>query len=351
MQDIDFDEIDRAVSSITSTNAEGGATDTPSVAPTPATVDSPAVRRSSGRFMDVVHPSSDMRPPVPPRPAAPFAPTLHREEVPERSETVESRPEPATVSSSAFHWPDPIEAMTPVTEPAPAPAPVDATPSVESAPTPVPTPDLASVSTNDETASSLESPFLTDAKVEKRPLGAFSGADADLPLIEDPMPPFADQTVPSPIDTPVETPETPAIPDVPVASEVDLDVPATATSTADLHELHEDVLSLDGHGQDVLQPESSSPTLDVPTAQVPTASVATDIPTGPTSITQQYKEQPQVTNEPAGSIFDTEAYHQPLTHATKKHSGVLVAVWVIALILIGAGVGAGIYFVVLPLLG
>lgn len=348
MQDIDFDEIDRAVSSITSTNTETGTSDASlsPAAPAPVAVDSPAVRRSGGRFMDVVHPSSDMRPPVSPRPAAPFAPTLHREEVPERSETVESRPEPAAVSSSAFHWPDSIEAMTPAPEP--APAPVDATPSVESAPTPLSTPDLASVSTNDETANSLESPFLTDAKVEKRPLGAFSSADTDLPLIEDPIP--ADQVqapavpaqtateapVEAPAETPAETPavtssdapaETPAIPEAPATPEIDLDTVAMtpATSTEDLHELHQDVLSLDGHGQEV--------------------------PVGPTSITQQYKEQPQIANEPAGSIFDTEAYHQPLTHTAKKHSGALIAVWIVALILVGAGVGAGIYFVVLPLLG
>ena len=78
MKDLDFDELDRAVNSAINPQpaapaepvAEPPAPETePAVepvteppAPTPVVSSpSPAARRSSGRFMDVVHPSSDMR--------------------------------------------------------------------------------------------------------------------------------------------------------------------------------------------------------------------------------------------------------------------------------------------------
>lgn len=290
MQDIDFDEIDRAVSSVTD---RGTDTRTPSAVP------SPAARRSSGRFMDVVHPSSDMRL------GGPSAPSLHREDVVavERTE-VASRPEPAAISSSAFHWPDPVEVA--------APAPI--------------IPEAPSIP---EEAAPLESPFLTDAKVEKRPLGTFStnDSDADLQLIEDFPVPTMSTSVPEEQKPEEETPAPEIIPE----------------TTAEIpRELHADVLMLDTHSTDEAVPE--------PLAAGSSASTEA-ILTGPTSITQQYKEQPSTVSQPSGSIYDTEAYHQPLTHPAKKHSSALIIIWIVALILVGGGIGVGVYFVVLPMLG
>jgi len=317
MQDIDFDEIDRAVSSVTNPTTEI-TTPTPpvseSVAPvtapaldpiaprteTPVTA-SPAARRSSGRFMDVVHPSSDMRP------KAPSAPSLHREEIP-REPIVAERPAPVTTASSAFHWPDttpsvssfkaPEPIVEPVIAPAPVPEPVVAAPVIEEAP-----------------LAPLESPFLTDAKVEKRPLGAFSPTESDLPLLED----FN--------DTPTATPEPVVVEEAPVAE------------VSDVPDVEEEELLLEAHTQtsEVAQP------IDAP------APIA-DVPAGPTSIVQQYKEQPATEAQASGSIYDTEAYHQALVHQPKKNSGALVIVWIAALILVGGGIGAAVYFFVLPLL-
>jgi hypothetical protein len=178
----------------------------------------------------------------------------------------------------------------------------------------------------------LESPFLTDAKVEKRPLGAFSGADADLALIEDPIPVSANATpVPEEVPPPVEEP----------AHEEHDEVP---------HELHPDLLALDGHSQNEKQAADPLPQATIPSDSTPSSAVE-DIPVGPTSITQQYKEQPSSDTGQSGSIFDTEAYHQALTHPPKKRSSVLIIVWIITLILVGGGIGAGIYYVVLPMLG
>ena len=312
MQDIDFDEIDRAVNSVANTDAEATAVVSEPIAeplsqpamPAPA-IPSPAVRRSSGRFMDVVHPSSDMRPLTGDRSSAPSAPSFHREEVAEREEVV-SQPESTTASSTAFHWPDPIDVAESTPEPAPE--------VTEELPV-IPEPEEI----KDGDASPLESPFLTDTKVEKRPLGAFSGADADLPLLEDPIP-FSTNTPPQP----EEHEET-------------------------LHELHPDLLALESYD---IGETTSEQLLEATNPPDPEPSLVTaDVPTGPTSITQQYQEQPSTTDEVSGSIFDTEAYHQPLTYPTKKRSGVLIAVWIVALILVGGGIGAGVYFVLLPMLG
>lgn len=360
MQDIDFDEIDRAVNSITNSSTDAQINSTPvahatpevsvspASSPLPTPAPSPAARRSSGRFMDVVHPSSDMRPPTLDRsaPAVIPAPEVQHEEVAEKNE-VADRPEPAATQpqGSAFHWPDPIDmsSSTPTPESQPTeqlteivePSLPEPTPEVTEEPPIIPEPDEEK---NELDVTPLESPFLTDTKVEKRPLGAFSGADAGLPLLEDPIPSSTDTSFSSAPAVPVEEP----------AHEEHDEVP---------HELHEDLLALDGHGQDETQaepvvetPVSTEPTPEPAPEPVVTAPVE-DIPVGPTSITQQYKEQPSSDPQTSGSIFDTEAYHQALTHPPKKRSSVLIIVWILALILVGGGIGVGIYFFVLPMLG
>lgn len=281
MQDIDFDELDRAVNStLDSKPTRSDASDDSSVPVSvtrsePSTTSpAPAARRSSGRFMDVVHPSSDMRSSSTPERSAPRPPEP-REESP--------APEPVSADTT---WPDPLD-FHGFKDDAPAPEPV-----VED-------------KKEDAPAASLESPFLSDAKVEKRPLGAFSTESADeTPLLEAP-----DEEL-LPAET--ETHDEPAQPEMTTEPEVEPEV----------------------------QPEPE------PTP----APELTEEPVGPTSITQQYNEQPSTTDQPSGAIYDTEAYHQPLAHPEKKRSSVLIIVWIIALILIGGGVGAGVYFFVLPML-
>lgn len=307
MQDIDFDEIDRAVNSVTTSTPEVPVTPVvtpaepvvpvadPVVVPAPV---SPAARRSTGRFMDVVHSSSDMRPT---RSSAPAAHSLHRDDMPDRTAVAE-RPQATTVASSAFHWPDPIDVA-----PAVAPDPVDPTPAVIETP-----------------AAPLESPFLPDAKIEKRPLGAFSNSEVDLSFIEEPI-----------------TPSVPAVNEEPA-------------------ELQDEILLLEEHIVDEPEAEVTEPVVEevapvveesvLPTVELPVAPVQEE-PIGPTSITQQYKEHPATEPQESGAIFDTESYHQPLVHTPKKRSGALVIVWILALILVGGGIGAAVYFVVLPMLG
>lgn len=283
MQDIDFDELDRAVSSASAPQApvtEPSSSDSIAVTNRSATPSAPpAARRSSGRFMDVVHPSSDMR----------------SASVPERSAPRE--PEAPVATERTTDWPDPLDFHgfkldePEKAEETPAPAIIEAEP---------------------EPAQPLESPFITDAKVEKRPLGAFSTMETS--VLSEPEPPLLE--APDEELLTAETEETPATPES-----------APVEETAPKEEVPQPVV------------ESTPEPAPVEAA-----------PAGPTSITQQYKEQPSTADQPSGAIFDTETYHQPLTHTPKKKSGALVIVWILALILVGAGAGAAVYFFVLPML-
>ena len=71
-------------------------------------------------------------------------------------------------------------------------------------------------------------------------------------------------------------------------------------------------------------------------------------PVGPTSITQQYKEQVS-TNQESGAIYDTESYHQPVTKPVKK-SGNLAILWIALLVVFGAAAGWAVYTFILPML-
>jgi hypothetical protein len=276
MQDIDFDELDRAVASTMSPD------DTPAQPMQDSASDSipvekkvtPATRRSSGRFMDVVHPSSDMRTAsVPARPASPQS-----DPVPEREPEVQNSTMPDPLDFHGFT----MDETPPVAEPASEP-------------------------TQESDAPAPESPFLTDAKVEKRPLGAFSAAEPakdETPLLEAPD----EERLPATTEEVAnDTPE----PEVPTAPEV--------------------------------EPETS------PVVDDPIPAVEDEPSNVPTSITPQYKEHPS-SEAASGPMYDTESYHQALVHAPAKKSGALIVVWIVALIVLGAAGGAVAYFFVLPLL-
>lgn len=280
MQDIDFDEIDRAVSSTMGGEREPEVPErsepAPASRPTP-----PAARRSSGRFMDVVHPSSDMRSAAPSRPA----PT-------------EQAPEPTHFTRDNTDMPDPLDFHGFNDEPE---KPAQETP-------------------EEVVATPLESPFLADAKVEKRPLGAFSDYGAQ-----------------SNDDQALENTETETVAE---KAEVTEEEPLLLEAPDEV-----ELLEAQTEPEPTVAVEEKAPEptpAPVPAVEVPDAL--------PTSITQQYKEQPSTTEQPSGAIYDTEAYHQPLTHTPKKRSGAFVILWIIALIVLGAGAGFAVYAFVLPLL-
>jgi hypothetical protein len=263
MAETEFDELDKAVASVL--------TPAPADPPAPIPEEIPVVvqttpppeptvsvaprMRSTGRFMDVVPPSKIARPePVVIPPA------------------VETTPPPT------FEQPDPLDFQGFKMDETPTPTEAASeTPAVEP----------------------LGTPFLSDAKVEKRPLGAFS---------DTPKPPE---------DTPA-----PADPEVPVVLPGDQEKPTSLPA-----ELHTDLLSI----------ESSESSVE-------------EMPPTP-SIVQQYQEKPNSDTQPSAAIYDGEAYHMPLVHGAKKQSSWLVVIWIAALLVVGSGIGVILYFVVLPMLG
>lgn len=267
------------------------------VTPQPSTA--PATRRPSGRFMDMVHPSSDMR-----------------------TATQASTPTPEDTSPIPTIT---LESITPV-----------ATPSskVESEPVAAASlePSFEFELEEDDWAKPLESPFIPDAKVEKRPLGGEAPTATQFDaseLLEAPDDPRIEaHAMPDPIDfseqkaaeqQALPEPEEIPLPDLKIHQEPE------QPSAPQKEE--------GGYGVGSFQPLASSP----------------GEPVGPASIAQQYTEKPAEEGE-TGAIYDTEAYHQPLTHAPKKNSGVWVVLWVTLLVLLGGGAGAAVYFFVLPLL-
>lgn len=304
MSDFDFDELDKAVtgalgdptsssepvqeaSNSTSQQVEDRPSVTNEQRPAPRSAVVPAANRG-GRFMDVVHPSSDMRSPAP-----------------SQSEAASSQPQsmglPRIPKPPTFYA---AGASRPAVEYSPA---------------------VQDDSSNEpaDWSKPLDSPFLPDAKVEKRPLGG-TGSDFDLSSL-------------------------------PLALEEE---------TQELLEAPEEELLLEATTMpDPIEFAAQQPTKDETPSEEPVelepvpSQVASTKPSGPApeepstpiAITQQYKEK-ESTEQESGAIFDTESYHQPLVKPPKKRSGAWTILWILLLVLLGAGVGVACYFYVLPLL-
>lgn len=336
MKDIDFDELDRAVSSLMSdvpgvdsvTDEPVVDVDTPVVpivqqpypetpiaavpvsSPTselPHVIDSapslppPLAARRGGRFMDVVHPSSDMKT------TSSGAPSRQGMTV-----TPRSRPEVATetVSSLATAL-DSVQSygdtQTAVAEEPPA--------------------DLQPVVSVTE-ALPLTSPFLADAKVEKRPLGGSAINDALA----------AELASESEFST---TPSQPV--DESLTSKSDTQLAPVAEKPVLPAELDSDLVAIEsGESAETIQKqpndEAGTPQLIAPSAGAPVSLL------GAGSISQQYTEQPNSGDASHAPMYDTEEAHHALAHPAKKKSGWLWVIWILLIVLLGAGAGAAVYF-------
>jgi hypothetical protein len=304
MQDIDFDEIDRAVNSVspdkantaekpeeTMTQPDVSETSQPvSSAPKP----SPALagRRSSGQFMDVVHPSSNMRrAPItmPQRPVIqnPAPPT------PEVAETPPIATELPTPTIPNDGW-------------------SDSKGENEDA-------DIDKI--NDDLTKELDrkseelpdTPFISGTKVEKRPLGAFSTE-----------PPTADDSDVVNESQP-DSEKTDSLPD----------------------ELQENILSIESK-ESTPGPEPQPETVqsvEKPEIVEKTAVPATESqPAVATSINQQYKEKPSTGDRDSGPIYDTNSYHKPLLSPSKKKSSWKIIIWILGILIVGVGAGVVAYY-------
>lgn len=150
------------------------------------------------------------------------------------------------------------------------------------------------------------SPFLSDAKVEKRPLGG-SEQQAPESFEESVADDFKD------VSTDVSAPMSHATP------------PIGSTTPA---ELDRDVVAIESQELDIPDPRKDpQATASVPTKKPSMAPTTT----GPTAITRQYKEAPRVASEhdESGAIFDPQTYHVEVSSPQKRSFG---WGWVIALV-------------------
>lgn len=351
MTELDFDELDKAVNSLM---AENGTEEAPAPAPAPsapapdssssasAPAASPAVRRR-GQFMDVIRPSSSMRPsPMAAKHEAatvtpPAADETPAEESPALSSPdmlSETSAEPSTEPASApvSEWPDPID-MSVASAAAETPEmPAETEPSSEEPEQTVPAPE--------ETAAEhipddpLTSPFLPDAKVEKRPLGVPAPVSSDAPF---------DQPIEAEPDiAPIETSDTGDIAVLPEEQSTDMGTVPAPVLVPD--ELKEDVVAVESNEvvHEENAPEPVPQEQPAPAAAAETAAPASEAVPAGGAITQQYEEQPSSGDQTNGAIYDTDTYHQPLdAHPAKKKSSVMTWVlWIIVLLIVGATAGA-----------
>lgn len=379
MKDLDFDELDRAVSSLlgaTGSKVESATPETtglqgnsfeqttpqdapasePRRNPSPAATSRPlATKRSTGRFMDVVHPSSDMKTagsaaPVSRTGMTITPPTASPEQSAEGTQDVPQAPLPevkpvdtpaeveTSVTQDEHAFPDPLdfhgftgEDETPASAEPGAPAEESGV-SVSEEPT-----------TPDAERPALDSPFLTGAKIEKRPLGAFS-VETNTDTQAEPAPVEeleAPQESSEDTQTPIDTDTNELVSTEEADKSVEDDPQTTPQAEALPEELHEDLLSIESDENAVAHDAPAEPVSPVsqPTSAQPLAAG---------SIVQQYKaaaaEAPAKDPTP---IYDTDTYHQPLKHPVKKKSGWLSALLILLLVLLGAGGGAALYYFVL----
>lgn len=344
MKDIDFDELDKAVNSLMATAPESPAkaaddqkpettldittqpapavmpvasaepvvvtTNTTPAAPVaPSAPVTPAVKRTGGRFMDMVHASSDMKPrqavtppsreglSVTPRPTI---------ETPAPAPVTPSAPavEPTTNTAVPDTMPDPLELGG-----------ISDTPAV-SEPTPALEPD------NLATATTGESPFIADAKVEKRPLNPGTASaepsfDAQMANELTDQEPAAEATDTEKTDA--STDEPPAVPQVP--------------------ELSSDLVAIESNAK--LDEPVATQSVDTKDAAKAVSEPA--VPQGATSIAKQYKTQPSTGDQSHAAIYDASQYPEPVAHPAKKKSGWLWVLWVVLLLGVGAGAAVLLY--------
>ena len=344
MKDLDFDELDKAVNSLianspvsndsvasepkeTVLNLGSDLASLPPIVASIPTVSSPVKpvaqpinRPSTGRFMDVVHPSSNMRSTMPDRPSRPLIEPI-----------MVSRPleSPRFGGVNSFSAPKTIS--TPVVNNSSASLNNDDS-------------DIDQISNDiskameNTTNYPMESPFLPDAKVDKRPLGAFSNEQS--PVAKNPS-----------FELPINNTT------INNSEQSDISQQSKNNNISALpDELQSNLLKIEAN--DLVQEEDLpevQPQIPVSVQQIPSSETSlADIPvvnnpqpTAATSIPQQYTEQPSSSDQKTGSIYDTNSYHKALA-PTKKKSGWLWVLWIILLLAIGAGSGAAVYFLVLP---
>ncbi len=281
----------------------------------------PTVKRpDTGRFMDVVHPSSDMR-------SAGVAPSLIVPERPSQNDT-KSTPEPT------------VETVDPAPEvESPAPPPEPDTVEEETAQTP-PQETLVSIDSDQEQSDggSLPlSPFLPDAKVEKRPLGDMSATGAVASPFENSDEPSDESTLDSVVES-GESKESESAVTI-TNGEIDKrDATEDEQRTIDPADLEKELPPEEAELQELKSHDATPPG--------PTHEDVRAVESGDTEkLTNGQSWQPVKSNDSkeTNAIYDVNEYHQPLNHPASQKSGWGVVLLIVLIIAVCAGLGIVTY--------
>lgn len=339
-----------------------------------------AMKRKGGRFMDVMHPSSDMKSTpslTPPSARAGRFTTVNPSRTMASADPVKDDSAIDMAQLLADNQPQNEPASQPDTEqPSVSLDPLDfhgftlddsktdtiedlsseeSSSYIESPVTEQKTAELSSASDDVATippasptsySEPLSSPFLTDTKVDKRPLGAFSVSDeitvnsaADEVAAGTP-----DQSVDAEL-VEMQRMAGEASAQTLLATEVE-DTQTIADAAVLPEELETELLSIES--SESVAANASPPRQEAQTENVrePHSQATARLQGG--SIMQQYKEQqPLDTQQQTTAIYDVDTYERPLKHPKKKNSGWLVVTGIILLILAGVAGGAYVYLYVL----
>lgn len=371
MDDINFDELDKAVASAaqTGTPAQEGVQPARSLSQSDTTRSSTSApsfaAKRRGQFMDMVHPSSDMSkastitsgirrqaPAVQPLSPSIVETSSTLADMPSVDEQATQAPveevsETVPATAVDYSWPDPIDASRVSPEKQDEESTVD-TVTVET----VENSFMDTTSVNDESRTEVdvlpssetsvdniesestsepethESPFVEGAAVEKRPLGAFTD------------PASGESAASEPLDTvPVADPEARSIESSEATEEPTVEVetvsPVNDSGTAEAEQGETPEVPTE---QPVGAPEIQPSQPDEGVAQ---------------SIPQQYRteEETTVVDSDEHAVFDTESYHQPLPLPEKQRgSHKLLLYTLLAVLMLAIGAAAGYAIFVLKLL-
>lgn len=305
--------------------------ETPAAAPVAA-----AVQKRGGRFMDVVHPSSDMK-----TASKSDKPEVRHKGVtiaaPSESEMAISHTKNDNLPSSV----DPVEALVNNEEPE------DLVGEEKTGPEP------------------LSSPFLADAKVEKRPLGGETKPDVHEKPEESNEPEESAESIESKlkaieaVDLPVQNEEIP-VDSVDNKDSKDSEIesmnePAQSLTEVTEHvpdEYNDELLAVEKNADDPIPEDESSDSNKKSPEDNSKDDLKKDLVDEKSSddhhkvisIPKQYLEKPSSGDNASGSIFDTKHYHKPVAHPAEQKSGWLWVIVIIVLIVVGALLGAAAYF-------
>ncbi|OGL22205.1 hypothetical protein A2707_02615 [Candidatus Saccharibacteria bacterium RIFCSPHIGHO2_01_FULL_45_15] len=338
----------------------------------PAEVPPMITKRPAGRFMDVMHPSSDMKTAatkstaLAPSVASSLAiasntPTTSREGATIPSPAADETPadqipviETSTQSSIVSEL-DEYRGIETALEPFIETPVMSNSPIVDPTVIPVAAQNPSTFSPPNE-QDPLVSPFLPDAKVEKRPLGGVAAADPTLEqtMLDEPVQVAEEKDAQRAVEINPELSEeyfsdlmaieSGANVAMEVAPQPESEQSAEIDQTPQpVQETVVDETALPEAAQEIEQTLNEVRQIQ-PTNIVEPVVQSDIIPSGPQSIAQQYSELPDSGDKESGSIYDVNDYHKPVAHPAKTSSGWLWVAIIVGIIAICGGGAAAFYF-------